>query len=343
MIRRDKGRRHRPLKKLALRFLTLAVGLMCQGVNPVAAQKLVIAWTSVSAFNSPFWIMPEAGFYKQEGLDIDTIFILSSPTAAKATLAGDVAISAQNSQVVADSGLAGGDLVSIGAVVNIVPFYLMATPEIKTVADLRGKSVGISRFGAASDFGTRMFLAKHGIEANKDVAFVQIGGQPEIAAALSKKLIAAAAMSQPMAAVAEQQGARLLANMVKDEIPFVHLSITTTKRFVREHRPQAKAFMRAYARSMHFLYTRKEDTLKIFQKYTKVQDAKILEATLKYGYEFMEKIPFVKAAGFQVTLDEIARTNAKAKQAKPAQFYDNSLIQELVDEGYFTKLWGRAP
>jgi ABC-type nitrate/sulfonate/bicarbonate transport system substrate-binding protein len=64
---------------------------------PVAAQKLVIAWTSVSAFNSPFWIMPEAGFYKQEGLDVDTIFILSSPTAAKATLAGDVAISAQNS------------------------------------------------------------------------------------------------------------------------------------------------------------------------------------------------------------------------------------------------------
>ena len=83
--------------------------------------------------------------------------------------------------------------------------------------------------------------------------------------------------------------------------------------------------------------------MKIFQKYTKVQDQKILEATLKYGYEFMEKVPFVKAAGFQVTLDEIARTNAKAKQAKPAQFYDNSLVQELVDEGFFTKLWGRAP
>lgn len=317
--------------------------LLALGISPAQAQKLVIAWTSVSAFNSPFWIMPEAGFYKQEGLDVDTIFILSSPTAAKATLAGDIAISAQNSQVVADSGLAGGDLVSIGAVVNIVPFYMMANSEIKTIADLKGKTVGISRFGAASDFGTRMFLAKHGLEANKDVAFVQIGGQPEIAAALAKKLIAAAAMSQPMAAVAEQQGARLLANMVKDEIPFVHLSLTTTKRFLKEHRAQAKAFLRAYARSMHFLYTRKEDTLKIFQKYTKVQDAKILDATLKYGYEFMEKVPFVKPAGFQVTLDEIARTNAKAKGAKPAQFYDNSLVQELVDEGFFVKLWGRNP
>jgi len=307
------------------------------------AQKLVIAWTSVSAFNSPFWIMPEVGFYKQEGLDVDTIFILSSPTAAKATLAGDIAISAQNSQVVADSGLAGGDLVAIGAAVNMVPFYLMSTPEIRTIADLKGKSVGISRFGAASDFGTRMFLAKHGLEANKDVAFVQIGGQPEIAAALAKKLIAAAAMSQPMAAVAEQQGARLLANMVKDEIPFVHLAITTTRRFIKDKRPQAKAFMRAYARAMHFLYTRKDESLGIFQKYTKVKDAKILESTLKYGYEFMEKVPLVKAAGFQVTLDEIGRGNPKAKQAKAQQFFDNSLIQELLDEGFFTKLWGKSP
>lgn len=69
----------------------------------------------------------------------------------------------------------------------------------------------------------------------------------------------------------------------------------------------------------------------------------MLEGSLKYGHEFMEKVPFVKRAGFQVTLDEIARTNPKAKQAKPEQFYDNSIVQELVDEGFFAKLWGRNP
>jgi len=68
----------------------------------------------------------------------------------------------------------------------------------------------------------------------------------------------------------------------------------------------------------------------------------MLEGSLKYGYEFMEKIPLVKRAGFQVTLDEIARTNPKAKQAKPEQFYDNSIVQELIDEGFFTKLWGKS-
>ena len=136
------------------------------------AQRLVIAWTAVSAFNSPFWVMNDAGLYKEEGLDVDTMYIASSPIAAKATLAGEVVISAQNSQVIADSGLQGADLIAIGATVNIVPFYVMAAPEIRTVNDLRGKTVGVSRFGAATDFGMRIFLAKHGLEAHKDVTFI---------------------------------------------------------------------------------------------------------------------------------------------------------------------------
>ncbi|MEA2659638.1 MAG: NitT/TauT family transport system substrate-binding protein [Candidatus Binatota bacterium] len=324
--------------------LLFAVAVLLLGFSASAdAQKMVIAWTAVSAFNSPFWIMNDAGFYKEEGLDVDTMYIASSPIAAKATLAGEVVISAQNSQVIADSGLQGGDLVAIGATVNIVPFYVMVAPEIHTVNDLRGKTVGVSRFGAATDFGMRMFLAKHGLAAHRDVAFIQIGGMPEIAAALSKKIIAAAPMSYPMVYVAEQGGAKVLANLAKDEIPFVHLTLTTTKRFLKDKRPQVKAFLRAYGKAMHFLYIRQAESLAIFAKYTKIRDQRMLEGSLKYGYEFMEKIPFVKRAGFQVTLDEIGRTNPKAKQAKPEQFYDNSIIQELVDEGFFAKLWGKNP
>jgi NitT/TauT family transport system substrate-binding protein len=330
------------MKRAMLAFYCI---IAATSVFPSAAQaqKLVIAWTAVSAFNSPFWVMNDAGLYREEGLDVDTIYIPSSPIAAKATLAGEIVISAQNSQVIADSGLQGADLVAIGATVNIVPFYVMAAPEINSVADLKGKTVGVSRFGAATDFGMRIFLAKHGLAAHRDVAFIQIGGMPEIATALSKRIIAAAPMSYPMVYVAEQGGAKVLANLAKDEIPFVHLTLTTTKRFLKDKRPQVKAFLRAYGKAVHFLYNRQAESLAIFAKYTKIKDQKMLEGSLKYGYEFIEKVPFVKRAGFQVTLDEIARTNPKAKQAKPEQFYDNSVIQELMDEGFFAKLWGKNP
>ena len=327
--------------KITLLAFSWVLGASCVFAPAAQAEKLMIAWTAVSAFNSPFWIMTDAGLYKEEALDVDTMYIASSPVAAKATLAGEISISAQNSQVIADSGLQGADLIAIGATVNIVPFYIMAAPEIMSIADLKGKTIGVSRFGAATDFGMRMFLAKHGLTAHRDVAFIQIGGMPEIATALSKKMIAAAPMSYPMVYVAEQAGAKVLANLAKDEIPFVHLTLTTTKRFLKEKRSQVKAFLRAYGNAMHFLYNRQPESLAIFAKYTKIKDQKMLEGSLKYGYEFMEKVPFVKRAGFQVTLDEIARTNPKAKQAKPEQFFDNSLVQELVDEGFFTKLWGK--
>ena len=308
-----------------------------------SAEKFIIAWSAVSALNSPFWVMNDAGFLKQEGLDMELVYIASSPTVARATLAGDIVISGANSQVIVDVGLGGGDLVAMGAITNVVAFYVMAAPEIKSVADLKGKVVGVTRFGASTDFGMRMLLSKYGLEAAKDVPFIQIGGMPELAAALSKKTVFAAPMSQPMVYVAQKAGMKMLANLAKEEIPFMHIGLTTSKKWVREHRPQAKAFIRAYGRAIQFMHSRKEETRAIFAKYTKINDPAMLDGSIQYGYDFMEKIPLVKAQAFQVTLDQIAKTNPKAKQAKPEQFFDNSLVQELVDEGFFTKLWGKNP
>jgi NitT/TauT family transport system substrate-binding protein len=307
------------------------------------AQKFVVAWSAVSALNAPFWVMNDAGFWKQEGLDIQLVYIASSPTVARATLAGEIVLSGANSQVIVDVGLGGGDLVAMGAITNVVAFYVMAAPEIKTVNDLRGKVVGVTRFGASTDFGMRMLLSKYGLEPAKDVPFIQIGGMPELAAALSKKTVFAAPMSQPMVYLAQQAGMRMIANLAKEEIPFMHIGLTTSRKWIREYRPQAKAFVRAYGRAMHFMHTRKEETRAIFAKYTRINDPAMLDGSIQYGYDFMEKIPLVKPQAFQVTLDQIAKSNPKAKQAKPEQFFDNSVVQELIDEGFFVKLWGKNP
>jgi ABC-type nitrate/sulfonate/bicarbonate transport system substrate-binding protein len=303
----------------------------------------MVGWSAVSALNSPFWVVKDGGFLKREGLDADLIYIASSSTIAQAQLAGDVAISTANSQVVVDIGLQGGDLTAMGAVINVAAFYIMAAPEIKRVEDLKGKPVGVTRFGASTDFSMRMLLKKYGLEPSRDVPILQIGGMPEIAAALSKRSIYAAPMSYPMGYVAEQAGMRLIANLAKEDIPFVHVGITTSRKFMKERRPQAKAFLRAYGRAVHFMHTRKEDFKAIIARYSKITDAGMLEGSARYAYDFVEKVPLVNARAFQVTLDEIAQKNPKAKQAKPEQFYDNSLVQELINEGFFASLWGKNP
>ena len=307
----------------------------------VAAQKLMVGYSGVTAIQAPVWVMKDAGHFKQEGLDADLIYIASSSTMAQAMLAGEVAISTANSQAVVDTGLQGGDLVAVGAFVNFVALYVITAPEIKSVQDLRGKPVGVTRFGATTDFAIQMFLKKYGLEPVRDVPIIQIGGVPELAAALSKKSIYAAAMSYPMGLVAQQAGMKVLANLAKEEIPFLHQGLTTTGKFMRERRAQAKAFVRAYGRAVHFMHTRKEESKAIVSRYTKVTNPAMLEGTMQYAYDFVEKVPLVKREAFQVTLDESAKKNPKAKQAKPEQFYDNSLVQELVKEGFFTALWGR--
>src|SRR5262245_56646646 len=307
----------------------------------VSAQKLVVGYSGVTAIQAPFWIMKDAGYLKQEGLDSNLIYIAASSTMAQAMMAGEVALSTANSQAVVDTGLQGGDLVAVGAIVNFVALYIIAAPEIRSVQDLRGKPVGVSRFGATTDFAMQMFLKKYGLEPVRDVPIIQIGGLPELAAALSKRSIYAAAMSYPMGLEAQQSGMKMLANLAKEEIPFLHQGLTTTGKFMREHRAQVKAFVRAYAQAVHFMHTHKEESKAVVSRYTKVTDPALLEGTMQYAYDFLEKIPLVKREALQVTLDESGRKNPKAKQAKPEQFYDNSLVQELIKEGFFASLWGK--
>jgi NitT/TauT family transport system substrate-binding protein len=143
-----------------------------------------------------------------------------------------------------------------------------------------------------------------------------------------------------MGLVAQQAGMKMLANLAKEEIPFLHQGLTTTGRFMREHRAQVKAFVRAYGKAVHYMHTRKEESKAIVSRYTKVTDPAMLEGTMQYAYDFVEKVPLVKREAIQVTLDETGKKNPKAKQAKPEQFYDNSLVQELIKEGFFASLWG---
>jgi NitT/TauT family transport system substrate-binding protein len=306
-----------------------------------SAQKLMVGYSGITAIQAPVWIMKDAGYFKQEGLDANLVYIASSSTMAQAMMAGEVAISTANSQAVVDTGLQGGDLVAVGAFVNFVALYVITAPEIKSVQDLRGKPVGVTRFGATTDFAMQMYLKKYGLEPVRDVPIIQIGGVPELAAALSKKSIYAAAMSYPMGLVAQQAGMKLLANLAKEEIPFLHQGLTTTRRFVKDHRAQAKAFVRAYGSAVHFMHNRKEESKAIVARYTKVTDPRMLEGTMQYAYDFVEKVPLVKREAIQVTLDESGKKNPKAKQAKAEQFYDNSLVQELVKEGFFASLWGK--
>ena len=149
----------------------------------VCRSRLVVGYSAVSSVFLPFWIGKEVGFYKKEGLDAQLVYIASSTTMAQAMFARQVAISSVNSGSVVTSTLQGGDLVFMGAVMNMAGFYIMTRPEIANVQELRGKKIGVTRLGSSSDFAVREYLQRNKLNPSRDVNIVQIGGMPELAAA----------------------------------------------------------------------------------------------------------------------------------------------------------------
>jgi NitT/TauT family transport system substrate-binding protein len=133
------------MKAMSCEVVALGFVLIFGLLGVSQAQKLVVGYSGITAIQAPFWIMNDAGYFKQEGLDANLVYIAASSTMAQAMMAGEVAISTANSQAIIDTGLQGGDLVAVGAIVNFVALYVIASPEIKSVQDLKGKPVGVTR------------------------------------------------------------------------------------------------------------------------------------------------------------------------------------------------------
>jgi len=227
-----------------MKIVTLTALLWLTISNFAGAQTTVVGYSAITSVFLPFWIGKEAALYKKEGLDVQLVYIASSTTMAQAMFAREVAISTVNSGSVVSSGLQGGDLVLMGAIMNSAAFYIITRPEIASVQDLKGKRVGVTRLGSSSDFAIREYLQKNKLQAGRDVNIIQAGGMPELAAALNSGAISAAPLSSPMSYVAERRGNRVLANLANEGIYFVIAGLTTSRRYLREHRIEAKAFLR---------------------------------------------------------------------------------------------------
>src|ERR671922_2837665 len=126
------------MKAMASKVIALGFVLIFGLPSFSQAQKLVVGYSGITAIQTPFWIIKDAGYFKQEGLDANLVYIAASSTMAQAMMAGEVAISTANSQAVVDTGLQGGDLVAVGAIVNFFALFVFPTPETKNPQDLRG-------------------------------------------------------------------------------------------------------------------------------------------------------------------------------------------------------------
>ena len=183
---------------MTLRLLTgfiIFFALSSMGGAQSPLEKLRLTYSAIGGSQASVWIPYEAGIFRKHGLDVELLYVGGGGRAAQVVQSGEVPIGVFTGGAVINSNLAGGDLVMIASSMNVMTFAVMARPEIRRVEDLKGKKIGISRFGSATDFGLRYAESQWPIKRQRDFAVIQVGGMPEQLTALRTKALDAAVLN----------------------------------------------------------------------------------------------------------------------------------------------------
>ena len=299
----------------------------------IHAQKLRVAYTAFAGTFTIFWLGHDAGLYKKQGAEMELLFIGSSTTAVQALLGGDVDIVYSAAGAVIDANLSGADLVMVGCQYDKGQTSFFTTAPIASIGELKGKAVGVSRYGAFSDFVARHVLKKYRLQPIKDVALLQLGGTREIIAGMQKNLVQGGSISLPLTLQARKLGFRELLTTEQIALPFDYGCFIVKHAYLKGKREELKKVLRATIDAYDLAIREPALAKKAIGKYTRTADAETLDATYKENVkEYALRVPYVSAAGLRSMIDFRAETVAEAKRMALERMYDNSLLQEIEKE-----------
>ena len=318
----------------------VSIHLLFASAALAQVKSLKVGYSSIGVGQSLVWVAKEAGLFKENGLDVQLIFIGSSSIVTQAVIAGDVPIAIMSGTAAINSQLAGSDLVMAASTKkDPAQAFLVTAKGISQPAQLKGKRLAVSRLGASSDFILRLILKKIGLVPDKDVAIVQVGSSPVRMAALVNGIADGTALTFEEMMIAKKMGFNVLMNIMDFGVEALNSDVVTTRRFIRQSRETVQAFVKGMAKAVSFYSNNKKFSMEVIARYTKSNDTEKIE----YGYDYAAKTfltkPYTPIKAIQLALEEIGEKNTAARAANPEQFIDMSIIKELDQSGFIDALY----
>jgi ABC-type nitrate/sulfonate/bicarbonate transport system substrate-binding protein len=284
----------------------------------------------------------ETKLFEKNGLDVQLVYFTGGTTAVLALVSGEVPICQVAGPAVVNSALAGSDIVMIAGGATAADYSLISGREITRPEQLKGGSVAVSNFGAASDFIARYALEKIGLTPGKDVSMVQAGGISDRLAAVLVGRVQATVLNPPASFIGQKKGLNVLADVAKLGLAFQNTGVATSRRFSREQPEIVRRYVRAQVEAVHRIYTDKQTALQILTKYFRGNvERDILEKTWELLTEgtLLPRKQYPTIEGIKFILAPLAEKDPKAKAAKPEDFTDLSFIKALDESGYIDNLY----
>ncbi|MSP41279.1 MAG: hypothetical protein EXR70_22560 [Deltaproteobacteria bacterium] len=326
--------------RIFLRLMALLLAL-CVGPFGIArsAERLVGLQSAPSVAMALPWFAEEARLYAKYDLDFQLVYIASSGivTAAMSSGSGNVAIVGGEGPLRAY--LAGNtDFVFIGSVKNVLTHSLMGKPELKKPEDLKGKRIGVGRFGGNSHYFTMYGMRQKGLDPLKDAQFIQTGGAPETFLALNTGAVDAASLTTPQDTRAAFLGYNYVIDGREIKPPYVATGLVTLRSLIAKRPKAVSQFMHVMAESLKLMISDRELAFRVISKKIGLTDRKVFDAAYSAELNVLEPRLDIRAGAIQANLDEIARTDPRAKQVKAEQLIDRRFLDEMERDGTFARL-----
>jgi NitT/TauT family transport system substrate-binding protein len=330
------------------RTVNIIVGVLCSAfgiVDHAAAQdKVRLSHSALETSNAVWFIAQELGFYKKYGLDSELLFIPSTTTSLTSLLAGDVNVANVSGGAVASAVLAGAQLSMVACYLNSLPYELVVNESIKSAEELKGKSIGISRLGSASDVAARALLRGLNLEPDKQVPILQVGGSSERAAAFRAGRIAGFPSPPGIVHLTKGMPFRILISTAdfKQRFEFPYICAATTRDYLQKNRDIVRRVIMAHIEAVHFVKTRKDESKKIMSKYARTTNGDYLESAYTASSKLYDEVPLVTRPGVEIQIREaIATARKPGAQLRFEDMVDENIVRELDKSGFIDRIYQR--
>jgi len=315
--------------KIAVTLVTLLLSAQTWAQAPVR-----INWTAVTGAQSGMFMAQQEGLFKKNSLDVELLHISSSSRGIQAILAGELAFSYMDGSNLTQANLKGANIALVAGATNRQVFSLMSKPEIKRVADLRGKKIGITRIGSSTHTSALYALNSAGLKQN-DYQILPLVEVPNILTALIAGQVDAGVVSPPTNSRARKAGLNELMNLAKEGPEFVSVAIGASRSYIKANEDVVRRVVRSYAEGVQIFKNNKPAAQRMMQKYLRVKEQDILDDAYNQFREYLEYPPYVTRKAIENVIADVTTTDPTAKNAKPEDFMDMRFVAELEKQGFF--------
>jgi ABC-type nitrate/sulfonate/bicarbonate transport system substrate-binding protein len=317
--------------KATMSRLIVALAIFVCFMPEVAAaelRKVTFGYSSIGPMMHGLWMAKEIGAFERQGLEAELIFIASGPVVLQALLGGDLQAGLAATSAVVGAAVKGASIVAVANTASRPYHRLWVQPEINRVEDLRGKTLGITRFGSLPHNLTVILLRKYGLMTAANIR--QFGDTLGIAAAFEQRAIAGAVTSE----LRVQVPVKVLVNLVDLGIPYSTNVIAVQRDYYRRSPKIVEGIVRAYTEGVAALKNDKTKGLTVVAKYSRYTDAKFVESQYRDSSNFLDRVPRVEKAAVTPILEFMDQKGLPLET-----FADNAIVDRLVKEGYIDKLY----